>query len=164
MKRTDNILTLRETEQLCRLYMEARLSLLEEIELQYLLGKLPYSTPLIDRTRTVMGLVLPASSTATPSLGRRFSRKTWLWASVAAACVAAVPFIPQLFKPEPPKVAAGIPSCTAYVHGRQVSGSEAEELLAEDMARTEAFLNAIDEINAAEQQQIERFINQVDPS
>lgn len=55
MKEQDIKLTLQETEQLCRLYMDCRLSVLEETELQYVLGKLPYSSPCIDEVRMLMG-------------------------------------------------------------------------------------------------------------
>lgn len=56
MKEQDVKLTIQETEQLCRLYMDCRLSVLEETELQYVLGKLPYSSPCIDEARMLMGL------------------------------------------------------------------------------------------------------------
>lgn len=38
MKEHDVKLTLQETEQLCRLYMDCQLTVLEETELQYVLG------------------------------------------------------------------------------------------------------------------------------
>lgn len=44
-KEHETTLTMQETEQLCRLYMECRLSVLEETELCYLLQKLPYTSP-----------------------------------------------------------------------------------------------------------------------
>ena len=54
MKDNDQILNLQETEELCRLYLECQLSVLEERELQYILGKLDYSSPLIDEARQSM--------------------------------------------------------------------------------------------------------------
>lgn len=54
MKGNNDILSLQETEQLCRLYMECKLSVLEETELQYILDKIPYSSPIIDETRESM--------------------------------------------------------------------------------------------------------------
>lgn len=56
MKGHDIKLTLQETEQLCRLYMDCKLSVLEETELQFILGELPYSSPCIDEVRMLMGL------------------------------------------------------------------------------------------------------------
>ncbi|MDE6692672.1 MAG: hypothetical protein K2K05_04740 [Muribaculaceae bacterium] len=60
MKEHDSRLTLQETEQLCRLYMDCRLTVVEETELQYVLGKLPYSSPCIDEVRMLMGITLSA--------------------------------------------------------------------------------------------------------
>ncbi len=59
MKEHDVTLTLHETEQLCRLYMDCQLTVLEETELQYVLGKMPYSSPCIDEVRTLMGAPIP---------------------------------------------------------------------------------------------------------
>lgn len=59
MKEHDVKLTLQETEQLCRLYMDCRLTVLEETELQYVLGKMPYSSPCIDEVRMLMGVSIP---------------------------------------------------------------------------------------------------------
>ena len=55
MKGKDDILTLQETERLCRLYMDCRLTVLEETELEYVLGHMPYRSALIDDVRRVMG-------------------------------------------------------------------------------------------------------------
>ncbi len=62
MKEHEVKLTLQETEQLCRLYMDCELTVLEETELQYVLGKLPYSSPCIDEVRTLMGLTIPPAA------------------------------------------------------------------------------------------------------
>ena len=48
MKDNSHILTLQETETLCRLYLECQLSVLEEKELQYLLSNLEYTSPVIE--------------------------------------------------------------------------------------------------------------------
>lgn len=63
MKEHDVKLTLQETEQLCRLYMDCKLTVLEETELQYVLGKMPYSSPCIDEVRMLMGVSIPMKAT-----------------------------------------------------------------------------------------------------
>lgn len=73
MKEQDIKLTLQETEQLCRLYMDCRLSVLEETELQYILGKLPYSSPCIDEVRMLMGFSI------SPKVSKSDKNKTRLW-------------------------------------------------------------------------------------
>lgn len=65
MKEHDVKLTLQETEQLCRLYMDCKLTVLEETELQYVLGKMPYSSPCIDEARMLMGVSLPTKALKT---------------------------------------------------------------------------------------------------
>ncbi len=54
MKDKDTILSLQETEELCRMYMECQLSVLEETELQYILGELSYTSPVIEEAREAM--------------------------------------------------------------------------------------------------------------
>lgn len=66
MKEHDVKLTLQETEQLCRLYMDCRLTVLEETELQYVLGRIPYSSPCIDEVRMLMGVSMPPKAFKTP--------------------------------------------------------------------------------------------------
>ena len=54
MKDKDYILTTQEVEELCRLYMECQLSVLEERELQYILEKDTYTSPVIEETKESM--------------------------------------------------------------------------------------------------------------
>ena len=54
MKDTDHNLTLQETEALCRMYLDCRLSVFEETELQYVLLHSEHRSPLIDDVRTLM--------------------------------------------------------------------------------------------------------------
>lgn len=56
MKEHDIKLSLQETEQLCRLYLDCKLSVLEEVELQYVLGRLDYDSPVIADARLSMGI------------------------------------------------------------------------------------------------------------
>ncbi|MDE6556339.1 MAG: hypothetical protein K2K55_05185 [Duncaniella sp.] len=74
MKEQDIHLTLQETEQLCRLYMESRLSVIEETELHYVLGKLPYSSPCIDEVRRIMALPLSREAILPRKKQSRFLR------------------------------------------------------------------------------------------
>lgn len=84
MKEQDIKLTLQETEQLCRLYMDCRLSVLEETELQYVLGKLPYSSPCIDEVRMLMGLQISQKALKSTKIKTRFWRGRYV-ISVAAS-------------------------------------------------------------------------------
>lgn len=77
-------LSLQETEQLCRLYMDCRLSVLEETELQYVLGKLPYSSPCIDEVRMLMGLQISQKALKPTKIKTRFWRGRYV-VSIAAS-------------------------------------------------------------------------------
>ncbi len=94
MKGTDINLTIQEAEELCRLYAECKLSVLEERELEYLLSHMPESTPELDRTRALMGIAARAESAARlspKSAPRRFLRPTLMAvASIAAVVVLAL--------------------------------------------------------------------------
>lgn len=83
MKEQDVKLTLHETEQLCRLYMDCKLSVLEETELQYVLGKLPYSSPCIDEVRRLMGLTIAKETKKSSKIKFRF------WESKSVISIAA---------------------------------------------------------------------------
>lgn len=87
MKKTDINLSIPEAEELCRLYMDCRLSVLEEKELEYVLSQLPYSTPEIETTRAIMGIVVRNVPSAARKDSRSwFRRHVWM----AAASVIAI--------------------------------------------------------------------------
>ena len=55
MKEKNMELSIKELETLCKLYIECRLSVLEETELYYILLKTDKTSPLINETRIIMG-------------------------------------------------------------------------------------------------------------
>ena len=75
-------MTVEEAEQLCRLYMDCQLSVLEETELEYVLMKSELDSPLINETRTLMGI----SRSVNLQAKKKRLLMTWGWR--AAACVA----------------------------------------------------------------------------
>ena len=56
MKQNARHITIEEAEQLCRLYMDCQLSVLEETELEYVLMQSELDSPLISETRMLMGI------------------------------------------------------------------------------------------------------------
>ena len=56
MKQYTRHITVEEAEQLCRLYIDCQLSVLEETELEYVLMQSGLDSPLISETRTMMGI------------------------------------------------------------------------------------------------------------
>ena len=56
MKQDTRHITIEEAEQLCRLYMDCQLSVLEETELEYVLMRSELDSPLLHETRALMGI------------------------------------------------------------------------------------------------------------
>lgn len=115
MKDNSQILSLQETEELCRLYLECRLSLLEERELQYVLSKMSYSSPVIDETRESMaaeGLLLTLNTDSHRNR-RSGTVRRWLRWSAGIAASVTVLFAVSLF-----------------ITGRGETGAEGKESIA----------------------------------
>lgn len=141
MKEQDDILTLQETEQLCRLYMECRLSVHEETVLQYVLGKLPYSSPCIDEVRLLMGLSIQA-----PVEKPVKKRSVWFNRRIAVSIAASIAILCAtgivLFNNEHgtsgkhPSNNNDFVYISAYSHGSRLNGNEA--IAATNMAMAKA--------------------------
>ena len=84
MKQEARHMTIEEAEQLCRLYMDCQLSVLEETELEYVLMQSELDSPLLSETRALMGISRSVNFQAKKK--RMFV--TWGWR--AAACVAII--------------------------------------------------------------------------
>lgn len=152
MNKQDTKLTLQDTEQLCRLYMECKLSVLEEKELQYVLTKLPYSTPCINETRMLMGVALPAANRI--PAWKRFT----LWKVAASvALISAIGL--TLFNIQHGRGTDSPAICIAYTNGNILSEEQAILQIEADMKEAEIFLHQVDELNAQEQSKIDNLIN-----
>lgn len=82
MKQNAKHITVEEAEQLCRLYMDCQLSVLEETELEYVLMQSELDSPLLSETRALMGI----SRSVHLQIKKKRLFATWGWR--AAACVA----------------------------------------------------------------------------
>ena len=82
MKQDTRHITIEEAEQLCRLYMDCQLSVLEETELEYVLMRSELDSPLLRETRALMGI----SRSVYLQAKKKSLFVTWGWR--AAACVA----------------------------------------------------------------------------
>ena len=71
-----------EAEQLCRLYMDCQLSVLEETELEYVLMQSELDSPLLHETRALMGI------SRSVNLQAKKKRLFVAWGWRAAACAA----------------------------------------------------------------------------
>ena len=82
MKQNAKHITLEEAGQLCRLYMDCRLSVLEETELEYVLMQSELDSPLLRETKALMGI----SRSVNLQAKKKRLFVTWGWR--VAACVA----------------------------------------------------------------------------
>lgn len=161
MKEHDVKLTLQETEQLCRLYMDCRLTVLEETELQYVLGKVPYSSPRIDEVRMLMGISLPMNVKESPKrrLGRLSRIATLrIAASVTILFASGVALINNSTVND--NYSSGI--YIAYANGQKISQQLSVQQVKSDMEQADEFLDRIAQMEAEEQEQVENFINHIE--
>ena len=82
MKQNPKHITMEDAEQLCRLYMDCQLSVLEETELEYVLMLSELDSPLLSETRALMGI------SRSVNLQAKKKRLFVAWGWRAAACVA----------------------------------------------------------------------------
>lgn len=151
MKDNDQILNLQETEELCRLYLECQLSVLEERELQYILGKLDYSSPIIDEARQAMiaeGLLSPEMRV------RKKPKYKWmrLTAGIAAALMMVISLSIFIMKNEgeginqkhQPNIAQSAGTSTemiiAYEGGKKLSPEDSEKAVNESIKKAEELM------------------------
>lgn len=165
MKEHDVKLTLQETEQLCRLYMDCRLTVLEETELQYLLGKMPYSSPCIDEVRMLMELHAPAvtpvadtESHAQSEKRPRFNFRASVWNVAASIAIISIVALSVLTH-NPAENTQADTYCVAYANGVALDSEQAARQVEADMKRAEALMKHFDELEAKEQRMIDDYIN-----
>lgn len=155
MKDNNYILTLRETEELCRLYMDCRLSVQEEIELQYVLGQLEYSSPLIDDVRMMMDIQSSVVKNGSRNDKGTPTRKIlWLkpfYIGIAASLAVLVGIGLSLNH-------AG-PTYVAYADGNRLDDRQAMIQVEADMKKTEYFMEYAAELEARERQKCEHIMN-----
>lgn len=161
MKENDAKLTLQETERLCRLYMDCRLTVLEETELQYVLGKIPYSSPCIDEVRMLMGLSIPMNV-------KEYSTKRFKWLNrkivvgIAASITILFAVSVAFFINRTVNADYSSDVYIAYANGQKVSRELSIQQIKSDMEQADEFLNHIARLEAQEQEQLENFINHIE--
>lgn len=158
MKDSKNILTPREIETLCQQYIECKLSVTEENELEYLLYHTDIRSPLIDETRQLMSIShsLKFDDVHT-TIGntRRFNR---LWYG-AAACIAISVGCFFMLNNQVTQPESSSYLCIAYVSGQELTGSEAENIANADIAKMQRFMQTVDAKKTEEETKVTQFMN-----
>ena len=149
MKQNARHITLEEAEQLCRLYMDCQLSVLEETELEYVLMQSELDSPLISETRMLMGI----SRSVNLQTPKKRLFLTWGWR--VAACVTILIGSVALLRNHTTKET----DCIAYVEGTKVSGERAKVIAETDVTRMEQFMKTVEAQIAMEQAKVEQFMN-----
>ena len=151
----DKYLSLDETEQLCRLYMECKLTLLEEAELQYILGILPYDSPIIEEVRRLMdismscGMESQESQLFNPGKKKNLIKKTLL---VAASVILLLSIgIPIYYHFEQESDLY----CQVFSNGQEVSKDKALVIAEGELERIDQFFENMKSIESEQQQKIE---------
>lgn len=151
MKDTSYNLSLQETEDLCRMYLDCRLSVFEETELQYVLLHSPYHSPLIDDVRSLM-MIEPVVANV--------KRKNYRFYFGIAASVALLLGIGiSYFVNSRPDSDTEDVYYIAYVSGRRLSDEEARRQVEAAMKESQEFMKEMAEIEARDKQMIEDFTN-----
>ena len=146
MKEHDVKLTLQETEQLCRLYMDCQLTVLEETELEYVLGKLPYTSPVIDETRMLMGIAVAPQSKSKPAKRRNWRRIINLTVGLAASIVLFI----GIFVSFQENRQSPDSYIIAYENGHRLSQQQAEAAVEASIEKAEALMKNAEAIEKAE--------------
>lgn len=154
-------LTLQETEQLCRLYMDCKLTVLEETELQYVLGKETYSSPCIDEVRMLMGVCLSLDiKECSKKRLAWFNRRSMVWIAASVTILFAAGITLFNNRAINDNYSSGI--YIAYANGQKVSQELSVRQVKSDMEQADQFLNYIARLEAQEQEQVKNFINQIE--
>ncbi len=139
MKTNDINLSIEELNELCRLYMDCRLSVVEEKELEYLLSRTPLTSQPIEEVRSLMGL-LPLKKFTVPT------RRKWNWCLISgiAASVAIVLSVGLYFagaRNSDHSMAGPDAYAAAYSHGQRLKGDEVEIANNIAMAKADSLMN-----------------------
>ncbi len=155
------MLTQAETEELCQLYLDCKLSVGEETELQYVLEKLPYASPVIDNVRALMGIQAAAALKLSPKSDRAKRRREWniRWAVGIAASVAILLGVSLKVASDFDHNSSDDAVYIAYSNGVRLTGDQMMAQIEHDNAKAEAFMKRMDEIEAEETRICNEFFN-----
>ncbi|MDE6559702.1 MAG: hypothetical protein K2K29_07435 [Muribaculaceae bacterium] len=161
MKDQDNKMTLQEIEQLCRLYLDCHLSVLEEMELEYVLSQVDYHSPLIDDVRTIIGF-FPSESTCKQKsdiIIKRPFRKNRMFQIGAAASVAILLCLGIILfgNISDPNTTSKQDYYIAYADGKRLNDKEAKILIQQEISSADEFIRNMGEIEKMEMEMINNF-------
>lgn len=149
-------LTIEELDELCRLYMDCKLSVLEEKELEYILSHTSLTSPSIDEVRNLTGIQIFKPVSSKPII-KTFSN-WWLKTGIAASVAILLGIGLTVFKTDNSKSSVS-ESCIAYVNGHELHGDVAMAHIESETRKAEEFISKMAEFEEEEQDKIEQFMN-----
>lgn len=157
MNPVDYQFTTEEVERLCELYLDCRLSILEEMELEYVLKHCDFDSPIVNETKEMMVV-----SRAIKLEAVRPHKSFWTWSLRVAACVAIVLGVFAIFNPV--NTNENDDRCIVYVEGKRASGEEAQKIAEADVAKMQQFIEVVNEQQVQEEAKVEEFMNHINQS
>lgn len=162
MKDQDNILTIKETERLCSLYIDCNLSVVEETELRYFLTQVDYHSPLIDEVRQVMNIETYISDKPfykTDASQKHRLRKWFFQFSAVASFAVIIALGLTLFRSVSNDSVESQSYFIAYVDGKRLSDEEAKSQIEVEKKIVDNFIKEMSELEARQQQIKDNFFN-----
>lgn len=141
MKTDELYMTIEELDELCRLYMDCNLSVLEEKELEYILSQTTLTSPAIEEVRSLMRITAFNQRHVSP---RKFNFRIWKYVSGIAASLAVVFSVGcYLFSPQSSGLTHTDSSVyiTAYSHGERLSDKAAITATNSAMEKADSLIN-----------------------
>ena len=162
MKNKEYILTLQETEQLCSLYMDCNLSVLEETELRYFLSNVDYHSPLIDEVRQIMNIdtYIPVKPFVKADSNKNIQfRKRSVYMSIAASIAIVIGIGVSFWQSLSHDSVESQSYYIAYVDGHRLSDEAARSQIEAEKKLADDFLKKMSELETNKQQIIDNFFN-----
>ena len=158
MKYFNNNFSLDETERLCQLYQNCQLSILEEMELEYVLTYCEFDSTMIEETRELMAI----SRSVNLAKAKALRKPVWVWVMRLTASVTILLGTFAVFRQINFNVVND--DCIVYVSGERASDKVAHEIAEADVVKMRHFLQVVYEQKATEEAKVEQFINHINQS
>lgn len=156
MKTDEMNLTTAELDELCRLYMDCKLSVMEEKELEYVLSQTSQTSPSIEDVRSLLGIQLKL--TQSKPIGKKKFWNWWYAAGIAASAAILFGIGVAVLSPNNSPSTAHV-DCIAYVNGNEIHGDAAMAHIESETQKAEMFISKMAELEEEEQNKIEKFMN-----
>lgn len=165
MKDKDVELSVKELETLCTLYIECKMSVLEETELYYVLLKTDKESTIINETKEIMGLERKFIYSRPRVIPKKPFYKRIAFYGVAASIALVITLsIPLIFtNPTDENSNSNIVSkqieCVVYSNGKRIVGDEALSIAQVNINKMNDFEKKIQLHIKSEQDKVENFMS-----